>query len=269
MNSKSVIPLLFVCGAMLSGCRTGDVSSRKAADASAYWQPHRLLISDQRYSKLHVEIDAVEGTAPNETEIAALKAFLIKHTRKPGGIHVEVDDVIDRSSAEGQLSRVLALKHMDGPPDEDSAFLYYLFYDSKISPEPKSQPVCLLTPYPGAILIDHQYTKTRVKRLADFRRRILLHETAHALGLCRNSDHSDGLHCTTKGCLMNPRIFVSVSRLIFGGDPIRQKGFCSHCQQDFQTNLTAEPPKNTGIPGRDPTEPGPRPPRILRVNCLG
>ena len=230
--------------AILSGCRTAEISSQESADASSFWEPQLLIISGERYPKLHVEIDAVEGTAPNEAEIASLKAFLTERCRKPGGISIGLDDTISRSSAEGKLSRVLALEHMDGPPDSESAYLYYLFFDSEITPEPKSRPVCLLTPFHGAIMMDHQYLKTRSRRLADFRRRILLHETAHALGSCRNSDHSDGLHCTSENCLMNHTLYISVSRYILGRDPIRQKEFCEHCQADFQANLKGAPPTN-------------------------
>lgn len=234
---------------LFAGCRGIRPSSHAAAEASAYWQPHRLLLSDARHRRLFVEIDAVAGTEPSPEDVAALKGFLSRHCRKPDGVSVVIDDVISREAARGKLSRLLALEHMDGPADPDSACLYLLFFDSKIAPDRKSQPVCLLTPYPGAILVDHRYVRARIKRQRVFRTRVLLHETGHALGLCREATHSDGLHCTNEGCLMNPSLYLSMLRLFFGGDVVRQKEFCPDCLEDLATEQQHPPAENLGYHG--------------------
>ena len=238
----TLLAMLLVLSA--PGCRTAHKGSRAAAAASSHWQPNRLLLSDARYRGLHVEIDAVEGTAPTPADIASLKQFLTRHCRKPDGIKIQVDDVLPRADAQGRLSRQLAIEHMDGPPDDQSAYLYILFYDSKISPEEKSQPVCLLTPYHGAIFVDHQYVRPRIRRMLPFRERVLLHEAGHALGLCRSADHSDGLHCENENCLMNPSLHFSVLRLIFGGDLIKQTEFCADCLRDLKREQQARPAAN-------------------------
>lgn len=235
--------------ALLVACRSKPTGSQAAARASGYWEPHRLLLSDARHRKLHVEIDAVKGAEPTAAEIATLKEFLGRHCRKPDGIEIVLDDVLPRESVKGTLSRKLAIAHMDGPPDGESAYLYYLFYDSAMSPDKKSQPVCLLTPYPSAILVDHQYVRARVGAQRDFRRRVLLHETGHALGLCRDSRHSDGLHCTNEDCLMNPSLYFSVSHLLFTGDLIRQRVFCTDCQDDLEDASRQPPADNLAYRG--------------------
>ncbi len=191
----------------------------------------------------------MEGTAPNKDELASLKEFLQENCLKPGGIEVVIDDLIPRSEAKGRLSRSLALERLDGPPDGETAFLYFLFYDSSLSKEKKAKPVTLMSPYPGAIFVDHQSVNYRHRRLKDFRRRIMLHEAGHALGLCRNAAHGDGLHCTDEKCLMNPTIWIKYRHFLIGGDPLHQKDFCAECRSDLAANRAAEPPANLRFHG--------------------
>ena len=168
-----------------------------------------------------------------DSDVADIENLLQSHCRKPGGIEVVRDDVIPRGEAGANFARGLALKYIGGPPDAQTAFLYLLFYDSSISPDKKSKPVCLLTPYPGVILIDENFFDDWAYRKSGSRRVALLHETAHAMGLTREAHHSDGLHCTNEGCYMNAEIQVSISKLILGNDSISQTAMCSDCKNDL------------------------------------
>lgn len=231
-SAIATLAILLLCTLGI-GCSTNDLSSTEAAAASAYWKPHLLLTADNNYRKLHVEIDVVEGIKLEDSDLAAMKQLLQTHCRKPGGIKIVRDDVIPRSEAKENLARGLAMKHLDGPPDGQTAFLYLLLYDSSLSPDKKAKPVYLLSPYPGVILIDEHVFTDWAYRKSGFHRIALLHETAHAMGLTREAHHSDGLHCTNKDCYMNAEIKVSISKLLVGNESISQKTMCTDCRNDL------------------------------------
>ncbi len=235
---------LLLLGICLVGCQSGKPSGKPQAAVAIPTSPtavdgfvplpqHLLLTHRDPYSKLWVEVDMVEGAEPDPADLAALEQFLIRSCDKPGGVVIHVDDRIPREEAASTYSRSLALRYLDGPVESDQAFLYYLFYDSAISGEPESEPVCTILPFPGAVFVDHQFVVPQRHRPAQFRRRALQHEAAHALGLATNPSHSAGGHCLVEDCLMNAKLVFQYRRFLLGKDPIAQKELCGECLADL------------------------------------
>lgn len=230
--------------ALLSSCSDARLDSAEAAEAISYWEPHLLLTSDPRHRKLHVEIDVVEGSGPRESEVEAIRSLLEESCHKPSGVRIVVNDPIPHSEANDHFARGLALKHIDGPPTKHTAFLYLLFFDSKSTKDKRMNPSTLMSPYPGAILIDERYFDRWIFKGGRFRHFAILHEVIHALGLARNTDHSDGVHCTNEGCIMRSHLAVQMRKRLLGQDGLLQTSLCADCKKDLAANKRKGAPTN-------------------------
>jgi hypothetical protein len=220
---------------------SGDKARAQAA-TYAFWQPHLLLTSDTRYRRLEIEIDHVEGAGPSAKELKALTEFFETHCRKPDGVRIRVDAAIPRARAKGFGPKSLTELHLDGPTQPDTAFAYFLFYDSRVAGLPRTSPSTTRAPFPGAVLVDRRYLTTAswFPGAGDVARRLLLHEAGHVLGLCANQSHADGIHCTNRNCLMNVSLFVRPLALFVPGRRVApQREFCPDCQVDLKV---ATPP---------------------------
>lgn len=240
-----------VCAlALLCGCRSPQPvqgeQAKKLAETFSFWQPHLLLTSDQRYRRLEIEIDHVEGTGPTAGELQAITEFFETHCRKPEGVQVRVDAAIPRARARGIGRKALAELHLDGPERADAAFAYFLFFDSRLAGIPKAEPITMLAPFPGAVLIDRRYLDAGswFPGAGDVARRLILHEAGHVLGLCANQAHADGIHCTNSPCLMNVRLNIRPLRLLSLGSVVQQRDFCSACRADLQAAQGRPPADN-------------------------
>jgi hypothetical protein len=252
----------------------------------SFWQPHLLYLKRAPHAALYVEIDAVEGTGPSDSEIDRLRGFLERYCDKPDGVHIVVDSHIPASAVEGKSEESLALKYLDGPPvvptTAQPAFLYIFYYDSgfcngadyraawedarsggtipwDISAElwrggtnpwegyehpraatPVRKPHITLLPYPGAVFIDRRYGPWGHAMWDLF----LLHEIGHVLGLARDLDHGDGMHCNDMQCLMNEKARVEFLGWLSGEErPHYQHDLCDRCrcELDHYRNLPADP----------------------------
>jgi hypothetical protein len=79
---------------------------------------------------------------------------------------------------------------------------------------------------------------------AEIRRAILLHEVGHALGLAKNSKHSEGGHCANPDCLMRPKIVFRGRRFLTFRQPWENTAFCADCEQDLQAYKMMETKSN-------------------------
>ncbi len=225
--------------AFAGGCRSNPplttAEIRAEVEKFRFWKPKLLLTSDARYRKLEIEIDHVEGTGPTATELQSLTSFFQQQCRKPDGVKVRMDKAIPRTDARDKSFKALAEQHLDGPESADAAFIYFLFYDSRLAGTSPTQPWTMRLPFPGAVFVDRRWlTKwSRFPGTGDAPRRMLLHEAGHVLGLCENQTHGDWSHCTNQACLMNWSLQIRPLRLFWPGPVIHQRDFCSDCQADL------------------------------------
>ena len=245
------IPLLMIVAA---GCRSTprsitSNSSFKLAEEVEFWEPHLLYTSSHRYKKLYVEVDVVESAAPKEEVLEALAKFLEQHCDKPGGITIHRDDLIPGHIARDRDPTSLSLEYIDGPPDDESAFMHLLYYNSKLTKGRKEKPFAYLLPFPGSVLIDHAYGPPKIGKLKQLDESFVLHEVGHLLGLTRNKAHSEDLHCTNDLCVNNAKIYIRMGGFLSFNDVVEQKGLCADCQHDLAAYKKKVPADNLSFLG--------------------
>jgi hypothetical protein len=247
-----ILGLAVLLALVSAGCKSllpqrEPTPAQKAAQA-AFWEPHLLYLAPWPYPKLHVEVDAIEGAEPDARLLEDLREFLARVCDKPGGVTVVLDDVIPKATARRRSAHSLALEHFDGAPDAFTAPLYVLFHDSRVTAEEMKDPYFTSLPFPGMIVVDARVRAFASTNLADAAARVLQHEAGHALGLARNTAHSDGVHCTNAPCLMNAnyQIQFDVLKLRYKS---RLPDFCADCLTDLRAGRGAAPPKNLRFTG--------------------
>jgi|GEM_PF-1203589 len=222
-----------------AGCRSTPALTsaeiRAEVGKDSFWKPHLLLASDARYRSLEIEVDHVEGAGPTAAELESLKKFFEVQCRKPGGVTVRVDKAIPRREAKGKSHKALAELHLNGPESMNAAFVYFLFYDSRLTGLASRQPETLRRPFPGAVFINRAYMRKALwlPGTGDLNRRLVLHEAGHVLGLCGNPAHGDWVHCTNLHCLMNQVLEIRLSKLLLPGPVMPQRDFCADCLADL------------------------------------
>jgi hypothetical protein len=220
----------------------GERPAGDVAAATAFWQPHLLYTSPHPYPKLFIEVDSIAGAEPAADDLDALRSFAASACDKPGGVTLERSDVIPRAVVKNRLPASVALQFIDGPPDSRSAFLYVLYWDSRVMAGRRSNPDAKLLPYPCAIFIDRRYDPMGM--VSRYGEAILTHEAAHLFGLTRERSHGDGIHCTNAGCVMNAALEFDVWKSLRGTDPGHQRALCHDCDADLSANRRRSPPGN-------------------------
>lgn len=251
-SARWVALVALACCLAATACSTSK-AKRARTDAEVrrlteFWEPHKLYLSASPHSRLHVEVDAVEGCSPSEETLGKLREFLRKRCDKPGGIDIVRSDVIPRQNAVGVLPSALARRYISGPPgrkgEEIPAYLYVLFYSDVMSDRPSVRetghqgaraaarsrlrnrnPHVDMLPYPAMIYMNVEW---HPKSLHDG---ALLHEAGHVLGLAFRPTEASAGHCTNDGCLMNPSVHL-VPYLLGLERPLREK-LCDRCLAQF------------------------------------
>jgi hypothetical protein len=233
---------------MVSGCAQENsnvelsrrsLSSMELAKKIDFWEPHLLYLTSKPYSSLYVEIDAVEGAEPTDSELEELQSWISQYCAKPDGVVISLDTIIPRNEIQGELAASIALRHLDGPPESmgnSAAYMYILFYNSGVSESAArhriSNPYMTYLPYPCAIFIDRNYFKVGNVGIASI---ALRHESGHLLGLTRNQEHGDGIHCNNDICLMSEALELSWwKHLLRQPQSEKLSALCSLCQEDLR-----------------------------------
>lgn len=138
-----------------------------------------------------MEIDAVAGTQPSSKEVADLKLFLEHVTNKPGGVTVQLDDSITRAEGRRRGPGSLAPEYLDGPTDDQTAFIYILYYRSRLHRlfGKAENPNFTYYPYPCAIFINRSYAFEFFSMVGRARRLLPQHDTG--TWNCRNRANPD------------------------------------------------------------------------------
>ncbi len=239
---------------MLAGCSTPTSRPSQANAATAGMpeagSPDLLFLRASPYSRLLVEVDAVEGCVPKDSDLQNLRDFLSKYCDKPDGIEIVRSDVIPAKAAKGLSSRALARKYLNGPGPTNAsstAFLYVLYFDDTLGKYPaltrflhRGAIPQTDSPYPAIYLNTHFSLGINLNG-------ILLHEVGHNLGLVSRSTHALGGHCLNWGCLMGTDVdYLLEFRWLPG---MGQSTLCPECVAELKERATQPPPANLRFVG--------------------
>lgn len=226
--------VLFAAGMAGAGTAAGENGSQ----LPRAFDPEVTYLRPSPYDRLYVKVDRVEGVTVNPRWLADLKDFLKAYCRKPKGIQMQQGKPIPLKAVKGLSPSQIAAMRIEGPPAGSvrTAYLYVLFYDSsRLGRTRPDNPHVSCGDYPCAIYYDVAYAR---KEQPYFAANALCHEAGHALGLCKNRSHGDGVHCSNKDCLMYWTFVLSRDG---SRPPVVRKPLCKDCLQDLRQAQTGPP----------------------------
>jgi hypothetical protein len=264
--------VLVLSCACLTSCSTAKAprsqSNPDIVKLTAFWHPELLYILPSPYSRLYVEVGAVEGCIPSDATLDKLRDFLATYCHKPNGIEIVRGDVIPAVAARGVPLRALARKYFNGPPENATAsppaYLYVLYCDPSLCdkpPVPRADQQTISTParrqkaeikphvdflpYPPVMYINPHYGPKNVQN------ELLIHEAGHELGLAARATNAFAYHCLDTTCLMNwtLRLHHLSIRFLLGMDPVRQRQLCPMCIAQLRDSAKQSPPSNLRFVG--------------------
>ncbi len=238
--------LLFV----VTGCVRVIAGEDKQVDIAALHNRRiglsaKDLLTAEKYTALRVEIQYMEGFAPDPESLYNLRIFLWKYLNKPDGIFIETKPI--RPVGDTVLSRTELMTI-----ERNSRTVYtrnkelgvYLLYTNGAYVNPKILGLAYQNTSAvifGKLVHNHsgrigQPDRTKLETS------VLLHEMGHLLGLINTgsemlSDHQDeqhAAHCNNKKCLMYYRIGIDdhFGYLTRGDIPVLD----AHCEADLKAN---------------------------------
>ncbi len=217
-------PLLWTIVLVLLPVPYGPIEASEAVQS----QRALMYLSPEPYREILIEIDAVEGFEPDDEAIDALVDFLKEHCRKP--VTVTKKKPIPRTATNYPSAHVLGTQNIQGPTSDDSrgtpAYIYMLFHHGAGG----SKAMAYALGGYCAITVDMSGLKPWERWSLGW---TLKHEAGHLLGLCKNKDHGDGVHCRNKNCIMQPRQVARLSKLLSGKNPISHD-LCDECKSDLR-----------------------------------
>ena len=239
--TRKTLALLSI--AVLSGCAS------RPSIPPAFMHPEHLYLQDEPYSRLYVEIDRVEGANLPEFFVDEIKAFLSAHCQKTEGIEVVMDSPIPVSEVESVPLSAASILCIDGPAADghsSPAYIHVFVYDGKTAFKQATWNTRVIASCPSTV-----FWNTDCGRYFpdEGKRHFLRHELGHILGLCQNTDHGDGAHCDTYGCLMSPGpdLLSSLGGMVHLY--YREHRLCEDCQRDLELARRAARDDNLSFAG--------------------
>ncbi len=222
-----LLAVVALATAMLTGCVA------QCVPLPAYMRPQSLYLGEQPYSRLYVEVDAVEGVEIPDRWLDGLRTFLSEHCLKPDGIEILRDPPVPAREVERMPFMFAAICSLDGPRPShrpQPAYLHVFFQNGPLRAGNKKVFVGVDSSCPSSIFYDAGYSPRWNDRVAV---PCLQHEAGHILGLGRSTDHGDGIHCGNRGCLMcpSPDLFSNIG-LLFGAS--WKPSLCGDCARDLE-----------------------------------
>jgi hypothetical protein len=200
-----------------------------------------------KYAKLVIEVDVMDGAAPDEEAFETLVDTITMLCNKPGGVEVRFpDDVIVPASSEANptytLDDINALEqqYRDSYTDGDTAVLYFIYVNGH-SDYDNSDTKVLGYAYHGSSMAIFMGTIMSYKPFTQplLEKTVTVHEFGHEIGLVDNGadmvnnhldpDSSHGPHCSNGECIMYWLNNSSIAKIISGELP----DFDSDCLDDI------------------------------------
>jgi len=240
--------LSYACAAVVFAALLAGGCGPRSSSMPPYMRPALLYLPDQTYTRLYVEVDVMEGIEVPQKWIDELEAFLARYCCKPDGITIVRDELVPASPLVDLPSDLVAIMRTDGPgadQNDQPAYLHVVFYDSNKWSHQKARPPYIVATCPTAILCDMDRYFRSYKGTAGA---LLRHEAGHVLGLCRNREHGDGVHCRNHGCLMERTPALESQIMMQFGVPWKGK-LCRDCEHDLENARSQASPSNLSFAG--------------------
>ncbi|MFN1835093.1 peptidase [Balneola sp. MJW-20] len=203
------------------------------------------LLSADPFSALIVEIDYMEGFAPEQSSLDKLQQFLENYLNKPSGVQIITSAVPSAGETSYNVSEIINLEdeYRDEFARPDTLTAYLLITDAPYDNNSVLGIAYLNTSMSlsGSTIADNsgglgQPSQTSLEST------VLNHEFGHILGLVNigsamETDHEDNehpAHCTTESCLMFWAVETTdfIGNLTGGNIPELD----SFCVQDLEAN---------------------------------
>ncbi|RME70171.1 MAG: hypothetical protein D6776_12040 [Planctomycetota bacterium] len=191
---------------------------------------------------------------PKPRELAIFERFLRRYCDKPEGITIALDDRLSEGALAGEDPALVALRHMDGPPQGggESAYLYVLIFDSRLESRPVPDPPRVLRSCPTAILIDRAWLLAHRKPTIGQRALLavaLVHGAGEVLGLWPEANGRPA-GCADRGCVMDRAIFdVSPLDVTLGRASLDEPRLCAPCRARLLAGRAGKAPGNLRFVG--------------------
>jgi len=209
--------------------------------------PHALL-SDDKYSKLVVEIQSFEGQEPDANTLENIRTFLEARLNKPDGISLVSNTINPERASKYSLSEIEKLEQKNRTifSSNSKASIYFLFVDGEFADNANGN-VTLGVAYGASSMVIFENS---IKQLSGgfgqpsttiLESTVSLHEIGHLLGLVNNGSnmslaHEDtdhARHCNNNNCLMFWQSETSdFIKNFFGSIPALDE----NCIKDLQKN---------------------------------
>ncbi|RYY39680.1 MAG: hypothetical protein EOO08_10295 [Chitinophagaceae bacterium] len=216
IRSLHTIILFFAIAALIFSCARQplpppppDHSSNEGRVGAAA----RDLLTDSVYQSVLIEIQYMEGFAPDSMAVRNTVHFIERYSHKPGGVRVVLQQIPTVRDTIYSVDELLTLerKYRAHYNDEDELALY-LLYTNGVFVEASSLGYAYGATSAvifGKNVLENSDALRRPSR-TNLETKVLQHEVAHLMGLVNvgtplQSDHKDnehGKHCINKQCLM-------------------------------------------------------------------
>jgi len=210
--------------------------------------PHELLAGD-KYDKLVVEIQFVQGSEPTQATLDNLKTFLEQRLNKPGGITIVQNSISSPGKSSYSVDDIESIEKSNRTQVTSGGTVstYFLFLDGEYAGNSGSGKVLGIAYGATSMAIFEKTVKENSGSLGKpsttmLESTVINHEFGHILGLVNNgtsmqSAHQDGTngrHCSNKDCLMYYTAETTdiIANILTGGIP----GLDANCISDLKAN---------------------------------
>lgn len=241
--------VLLILALWVGSCTKKDMPAPAVFDGQAYSRQQvgasaRDLLKASPFRSLRVDIQYMNGYAPDNQALSQLQQFLATYLAKPGGIRISSTAIGDQSQGTYTDTEIRNLEHLYRQTYSSDSVLdvYILYVDGSYSTNAvlglayQNTSICMM----GQTIQAHSGGINQVSRSV-LEATVLEHEFGHLLGLVNlgapmQTPHEDAAHphhCTNQQCLM----YYAVETTSLGG--ILGTGSVPSLDADCQNDLKA------------------------------